>query len=205
MSDAPWSLRGEAVVGFCGRRTVVVAERYVASPVGPYLAFGVARVSRVGLRPGLRFTTMVLNNHERLVAGRRNWGLPGEMGTLSWATVNDESVLVWHEGGVEVRGRASSRAFPLLAPGRLVQHRADGDVVVPTRMRGSVRRARVDVSVPDGNDADLGVVAGEHGGLMITGLAVKLRPARVPAGRLWSARAPAAAPDAALFRSRRGS
>ncbi len=124
MVDAPWALRGEAVVAWCGGRSIVVATRYVTSPVGPYLALGVARVGRIGLRPGLRFTTMVVDNHDRLTVGRRNWGFPGEIGTLTWATVGDESVLVWHERGIEVRGRAhgiavsTHRARPLVAAPR---------------------------------------------------------------------------------------
>jgi hypothetical protein len=203
MVDAPWTLRGEAIVAV-RRRTVVLAERYVASPVGPYLALGVGRISRVGLRPGVTFSLMVVDNHERLAAGRRNWGLPGEIGTLSWATVGDESALVWHERGVEVRGRAFGRTFPLLAPGRLLQHRGDGPVVVPTRMRGRARRARVEIAVA--TDDSLAFLNGEHGGLVISGVTTKMQPARVPAGHLWSSRAPAAAPDVATFGSpvRRG-
>jgi hypothetical protein len=197
MAEAPWSLRGEAIVGFCGGRTLVVAERYEASPVGPYLSFGVARISRIGLRPGLSFTTMVVDNHDRLAAGRRNWGFPGEIGALSWATVGDESVLVWHERGIEVHGRAHGATFPWFSPVRLLQRRADGDVVVPTRAHGRARRADVEVVVP--SDDELVRIAGEHRGLVIAGLALQLRVARVPAGRIWSARAPAAAPDAATF------
>ncbi len=201
MIDAPWSLRGEAVVGFCRGGTVVLAERYEASPAGPYLAFGVARITRVGLRLGLQFSTMVVDNHERLAAGRRNWGLPGELGTLSWATVGDESALVWHERGIEVRGVARGRGFRLFAPGRLLQRRADGPVVVPTRTRGRARWATVDVAVADGDE--LSGVAGSHRGLVITGMAMELRAARLPAGRIWSSRAPSTAADPALFRSRR--
>ena len=203
MSEPPWALRGEAVVAFCGGAIVVLAERYEASPVGPYLSFGVARIARVGMRIGLQFSTMVVDNHERLGAGRRNWGLPGEMGNLSWATVGDETVLVWHERGIEVHGVAArSRGFPLYAPMRLLQHRADGPVVVPSRMRGRFRRAAVDVVVaPD--DEDFRALAGPHRGLIITGMAVQLRAARHPAGHLWSGRAPASAPDVATFKSLR--
>lgn len=199
MSDAPWSLRGEAVVAFCGGRMLVIAERYEASPVGPYLSFGVARVARIGLRIGLRFTTMVVDNHDRLTAGRRNWGLPGEMGTLNWATVGDESVLVWHERSIEVRGRAQGGGFPLYAPLRLLQHRADGPVVVPSRVRGRVRKAAVDVLVP-GEDDELRPLAGAHRGLVVTGMAAQLRPARVAVGHLWSGQAPAPSPDVATYK-----
>ncbi|MBA3653041.1 MAG: hypothetical protein H0W70_02480 [Actinobacteria bacterium] len=202
MTEAPWALRGEAVAAWCGDRVVLVAERYVASPVGPYVSLGVARIARVGLRLGLRFSTMVVDNHDRLVAGRRNWGLPGEMGTLSWATVGDETAVVWHERGVELRAVAPGRRFPLVAPVRLLQHRGDGPVVVPTRLRGKARRAAVDVVVP--SDDELASLAGEHRGVVITGVAVQLRPARVPAGQMWSARAPSPSPDTAMVRSRRG-
>lgn len=185
------------MVAHCGRRQVVVAERYTASPVGPYLSLGVAWLGRVGMRPGLRFSTMVVDNHDRLSAGRRNWGLPGEMGTLSWATVGDETAVVWHERGIELRARATGGAFPAYLPVRLLQHRADGEVVVPTRLRGRARRANVDVRVPSADD--LARIAGEHRGLIIAGVAAQLRPARVPAGHVWSARAPSPAPDVATY------
>ena len=193
MRDAPWMLRGEVVVAL-RRRTVIVAARYDDSPVGPYLSFGVAYVGSLGLRPGLKFTTMVVDSHDRLVIGRRNWGFPGEVGTLTWARVGDECALVWHERGIEVRGRAHGGSFPVIAPARLLQHRADGPVVVPTRMRGRARRARVDVVAPP--DDALARLSGEHRGVVIAGLAVQLRAARVPAGRVWSSRA-AGAPESA--------
>ncbi|HZN16133.1 MAG TPA: hypothetical protein VFB78_17835 [Acidimicrobiales bacterium] len=196
MADAPWSLRGEAMFAWCGSRQIVVAERYETSPVGPYVALGVARVTRLGARLGLCFTTMVVDNHDRLADGRRNWGFPGEIGTLTWANVADESVLVWHERGIEVRGLARGRVFPLVAPSRFLQHRADGPVVVPVRMTGRARRARVEVRAPA--DDELYALRGEHRGLVVRGLATRLHVARVPAGRLWSARAPAGAPESAM-------
>ena len=198
MTDAPWSLRGEAIVAFCGGRDVVIGERFDASPVGPYLSLGIARIGRHGLRPGLRFSTMVVDNHDRLSAGRRNWGLPGEMGTLSWATVGDETVLMWHERGVEVRARARGNGFPLYTPLRLLQHRADGPVVVPSRVRGRFRLASVDVVMP-GDEPDLARLGGTHRGLAISGLAAQMRPARVAVGHLWSGRAPASSPDVATY------
>jgi hypothetical protein len=179
---------------------VVVAERYDTSPVGPHLALGVAKVSRVGLRVGLTFTRMVVNNHDRLAAGRRNWGMPGELGTLSWGAVADEWVLVWHERNLEVRGEARGRGSRLWMPGRLLQHRADGAVVVPTRLRGRARFATVRVAVPDAGDDEWARVDGEHRGVMVSGAAFELRVARRPAGRVWSALAPSpsAEPEATL-------
>lgn len=199
MTDAPWSLRGEAVVALCPGGRVVVAERYDASPVGPYVALGLGRVARVGLRIGLTFSAMVVDNHDRLAAGRRNWGMPGELGTLSWATVGDETVLVWHEGNVELRGVARGNGSRLWLPMRLLQHRADGPVVVPMRARGRARWATVSVSAPD-DDEQFGAVVGAHRGLVITGLAMQLRVARRPAGHLWSALAPAGEPESAFQR-----
>jgi hypothetical protein len=197
-TDAPWSLRGEAVVAFCGGRTVMIGERYDASPVGPFLMLGVARMSRVGLRIGLRFSTMVVNNHDRLAAGRRNWGMPGELGTLSWASAAGETVLVWHERNIELRARPRGRGFPLYAPGRLVQRRADGPVVVPTRVRGRARSADAEVIVPD--EDERAPLAGRRRAVVITGMAMKLLVARRPAGSLWSALAPSPAePDTAIF------
>ena len=202
MTDAPWSIRGEAVVALCPRGRVVIAERYDASPVGPYVSLGVARVARVGLRIGLTFSRMVVNNHDRLAAGRRNWGMPGELGALSWATVADETVVLWHEAEVELRAVARGSGSRLWIPARLLQHRADGPVVVPMRMRGRARWATVSLSAPVDDD-DLGPLAGSHRGFVVSGMAVQLRVARRPAGRVWSSLAPSAPagePESAMVR-----
>jgi hypothetical protein len=194
---APWAMRGQAIVSWRGR-ALVIAERIDASPAGPFISLGFARITRVGLRPGIRYVAAVVDNHDWLATSRRNWGFPGEVGTLSWAVVGDESVVMWHERGLEVRAKVRGNRVPWLVPGRFLQHRADGPVVVPTRTRGHARRADVDVTVPEGDE--LGSYAGSQRGLVVNGLAVQLRTARRPAGHLWSSRAPAAAPETASFR-----
>jgi hypothetical protein len=81
---------------------------------------------------------------------------------------------------------------------RLLQHRADGPVVVPTRVRGRFRRADVEVVAPAG-DEQLAHLAGARSGLVITGLAAQMRPARVAVGHFWSGRAASPSPDVATY------
>jgi hypothetical protein len=189
--ELPGGVKGLPGPGF------VSAERFDASPVGPYMALSIGRPARLGLRPGMALSTMIVDVHERLTAGRHNWGFPGELGTLTWGHVADETALVWHERSIEVRAVARGATFPLFAPSRLLQRRADGHVVVPARMRGRARFARVDISVPA--DDPLAPLAGTHTGVVVAGMAVTLLPARQPAGLMWSARAPAGAAEPAAM------
>jgi hypothetical protein len=183
-------------------RTVILAERFNASPVGPYSALSVGRLTRVGLRIGVCFTAAVLDNHDALMAGRRNWGFPGELGTLTWGAFADETVVVWHERDVTVRGVARGRRWPLAMAGHGLQRRGDGQVVVPARLRGFVRRAAVSVEVPA--DDEWAPLAGTHNGVMGTGVSVRLLPARLPAGLVWTSLAPARAPEIANCHQNRG-
>lgn len=212
---APWQLTGECVVAFVRNRrpavvlpvgltrmpgpAMVVAVRYADSPVGPYVEFAIGEPARLGLRVGFCITTMVVTSADSRVGGIVNWGFPKELGNLAWASVEDGVELAWHERDVLVASRPyGRRALPALVPLRSLQRRADGAVLVPGRVRGWARPARVSVSV-GGVDDVLSVYAGVHWGLQVRGLHVRMDAARTPAGLLSSLRAPLQAPEPALL------
>jgi hypothetical protein len=175
---------------------MVVAARYQESPVGPYSEMLVAQPARLGLRPGMCATTIVVDSPEARVGGRLNWGFPKELGTLLWDREGDERELRWVERGMVVRGRPAGPALPLYIPFRNVQHRADGPVVVPTRIRGRGHLAHVEVEL--GENDPLVWLAGPHRGLVVDGLHFVLDPARLPSGLTSTLRAPLTAPEPAM-------
>lgn len=170
-----------------------MAERHETSPVGRYIAMAVGVPARLGLRPGVCFITMVVDSNDRRMAGRLNWGLPGEVGTLRWTSGPAGVRLDWDERGISVIGTSRGGPFPWIFPMRALQRRADGPVVVPFRTLGRARSARVAVHVQA--DDDLGWLAGDHGGIRINGLRLRINPARLPAGLVSSLRAPLRAPE----------
>jgi hypothetical protein len=209
---APWSLTGECVLAWARWRgprgelpgglhampglCTLTACRYEDSPVGPYLELAVGEPARLGVRPGMCITTMVVDSADSRLGGRVNWGFPKELGTLQWEESGDERSLVWEERKVRVRAVPSGPAIPMVVPMRALQRRADGLVVVPGRLRGRARLSRVEVEVVDG-DALAGL-AGRHRGLLVSGLHVVVDPARRPSGLAATLRAPLRAPEPAL-------
>lgn len=211
--DPPWSFTGECVLAWVRTRTApvrlppgvhglpgwaaVAAARYTHSPVGPYLELSVAVPARLGLRPGLCVTTMVVNAAGARAGCRANWGLPAEVGTLRWGVDGSERSMVWEERGLVVRGVPSGPAIPAMVPVRSVQGRADGPVLVPRRFFALTRLARVHVDVVDDDDS-LAWLAGPHAGAVQSGVRMLVRPARRPTG-LWSSlRAPLRVPEPAV-------
>lgn len=175
----------------------VVASRFTASPVGAYDELTVAVPARVGLRPGLAAVLAVVNNAEARLGARRNWGLPAELGTLVWSmAAGGAEVLRWEERDIEVMGERRGPGLPILVPLRSVQRRSDGPVVVPRRLWGLARAARVSIEVE--TDDDFAWLAGPHPGAMVSGSGVVMQPARRPIGLLSSLRAPLWAPEPAL-------
>jgi acetoacetate decarboxylase len=209
---APWALVGECVVGVVRRRNltsslpagihplpgpcVVSAVRYRDSPVGPYVELAVGEPARLGARPGLCITTMVVTTAEARVGGRLNWGFPKEVGTLRWRNNGDEREVVWEEREIVVRGRPRGPAAPLLMPVRALQRRGDGPVVVPARLRARVHLARVELDVPA--DDLLAPLAGPHPGVLLSNLGFVVHPARLPRGLTSTLLAPLRAPEPAL-------
>jgi Acetoacetate decarboxylase (ADC) len=178
----PWRLSGECIVGLArgggGREPLpsgierlpgpclVLGAQYDESPVGPYRELAVAEPARLGARVGMCVTTMVVTTTESRRAGRANWGLPKELGTLEWLHDGDARVLRWIERDLVVRAVPLGPPLPALVPFRTLQRRADGPVSAMARVRGLARPAKVEVSVPDGDP--LTWLAGGHLGTILS-------------------------------------
>lgn len=209
---APWALTGESLVAVArggaaagtvpvgmGRLpgpSVIIANRYTDSPVGPYLELAVGCVARLGPRPGWCFTVMVVDSAEARMGGRLNWGFPKELGKLLWRQDGDERELRWVDRDICVRGTPSRLVLPMLVPLRALQRRADGPVVVPARARGKARPAKITVYAP--KDDPFAGLAGAYRGIHIAGLRFTVRPARHPVGLASTLLAPLRAPEPAL-------
>lgn len=209
---APWALRGEVLVAWVGRLgsqavlpegvqplpgpAFVFGVRYTASPIGPFVEFGVAEPARLGLRPGLCVTALVVSEPAAKVGLRCNWGYPAEVGQLTWSADADERVLRWENRGIEVRARALGPRLPAFVGVRSVQRRGDGPVVVPRRLAALFRFARGAVEVPAGDP--LAWLAGPHPGAVLSAARLLMRPARHPSGLLSSFRAPLRAAEPGL-------
>lgn len=217
---APWHLAGECIAGLVWGRhrsrlpdgirplpgpVVVLGVRYADSPVGPYVELAVGEPARLGVRPGLCITTMVVTSADSRVGGVSNWGFPKELGTLEWSPDGTGIELWWKERDLRVRSQPVGRlALPGFVPMRNVQRRSDGPVVVPGRVRGWARLARVEIDVPDPADPFAGL-GGTHHGVQVRGVRLTVEAARHPAGLTSTLRAPLQAPEPALSRPVRGS
>ncbi len=87
----PWTLEGHALVCLArardGRRGLLAFARYTASPVGPYdEVFWVS-----GRLPPLSVDAIRVSTGASVEAGRRNWGIPKQLGAFSW----EETGLRW--------------------------------------------------------------------------------------------------------------
>lgn len=210
---APWSLTGECMLAWARGRDarvrelpgdlqalpgpcMVTAARFESSPVGPYLELAVSEPARLGARPGMCVTTMVVDSHDSRVGGRLNWGFPKELGALVWDSSGEERTLVWEERSLRVHAVPGGPSVPVFLPMRALQRRADGMVVVPGHLRGRARVSRIDIETAEG-DALAGL-AGFHRGLLVSGLKLVVDPARRPHGFAATLRAPLRAPEPAL-------
>jgi len=175
---------------------LVAAARYTNTPVGAYMELAVGEPARLGMRPGWCITTMVVDSSDARVGGQLNWGFPKEVGSLVWEADGRDCLLRWVERGITVHGRVRSFAFPALIPTRNLQRRGDGPVVVPGRLRGLARLAKVTIEAPSGDP--LAPIAGPHRGVHVGSMRFLVRPARHPVGLASSLRAPLRAPEPAL-------
>lgn len=172
---------------------LVVAQRFVDSPVGPFMCVSVGEPARVGLRAGFFFGVSAVDNPEVRRMARHLWGFVHEVGRLSWSSDAASRSLEWDERGLRVSAEVSRVRMPLLMPGRAVQRRSDGPVLVPTKVSGVARRALVEFAVPD--DDELSALIGVRRGHAIDGLALRRRPARAARKPLPSLRRPATSPE----------
>jgi hypothetical protein len=190
----PWRLAGECIVGLArgggGREILpagieplpgpclVLGAQYDESPVGPYRELAVAEPARLGTRVGMCVTTMVVTTAESRRAGRANWGLPKELGTLEWLRDGDTRVLRWIERDVTVSATPVGPPFPTLVPFRTLQRRADGPVSALARARGLARPAKVEVAVPESDP--LAWLAGGHLGTVLSSARLVMGEASPP-------------------------
>lgn len=213
LPEAPWSLSGEVVMAFVPRPAggdaaalppgllplpgpaVLWAGHWAQTPVGPFTELAVAVPARLGLRPGLCITMSVVNNAEARLAGRLGWGMPRQLGSLRWLASGAQRTLGWAERDIEVQAEVRPGAGPFTKGIRGLQRRSDGPVVVPARLSGWIRRARVtiDVAAADGLEG----LAGSRRGWIVSGRSLVLEPSRRPSGLLRTFLAPAAAPEVA--------
>jgi len=210
---APWSLSGEVVVAFAPRPAggdagalpagltplpgpaVVWAGHWAQTPVGPFSELAVAVPARLGLRPGLCITMSVVNNADARLAGRLGWGMPRQLGSLRWLALGPQRTLTWSERGIEVQADVRPGAGPFTKALRGLQRRGDGPVVVPARLSGWIRRARVTIDVPSADGLE--PLAGSRRGWVISGRTLVLEPSRRPTGLLRTLLAPTAPPETA--------
>jgi len=175
---------------------VVTATRFTSSPVGPYLRLAVAEPARVGGRAGWCLTTVVVDQPQARLGERLNWGMPAALGSLRWLQHDDVRSLEWEGREVVVRARPRGPRFPLVVPVRSLQLRGDGPVVVPGRMAGRARMAKVEVEV--GEADELAWLGGPHRGLAVSGMQQVVREARHPVGLTATLLAPARSPEPGL-------
>lgn len=211
--EAPWSLSGEVVVALVRRPrrgdvgalpaglqplpgpAVVWAGHWAQTPVGPFTELAVAVPARLGLRPGLCITMSVVNNAEARMAGRLGWGMPRQLGSLRWLAVGPQRTLGWADRDIEVRAEVRPGAGPFTKAWLGLQRRSDGLVVVPARLTGWIRRARVTIDVP--SDDALQPMGGSRRGWIISGRTLVLEPSRRPTGLLRTFVAPRVEPEVA--------
>jgi hypothetical protein len=209
--EAPWTLAGELVVTLVRGSTggdagalpaglqrlpgpaVVWAGHWAQTPVGPFSELGVAVPARMGLRPGLCVTVSVVNNADARMAGRLGWGMPRQLGALRWLAIGPQRTLSWPEREIDVQADIRPGAGPFTKGWRGLQHRSDGLVIVPARLSGWIRRARVTIEVPAGDGLE--PIAGARAGWVINGRSLVLEPSRRPSGSWRSLVAPRVEPE----------
>jgi len=155
---------------------LIVAASYATSPVGPYLELAVGQPARLGARFGSCVTTMIVDSAAPRDAGRRHWGFPKELGSLSWSVDGEDRTLRWEERGLVIRSHPIGPSLPAFVPYVSLQQRADGPVSVSGRLRGRARLSRVELSVPAGDP--LAVLDGRYSGAMVAEAKVTMSQAR---------------------------
>lgn len=156
------------------------------------LGLFLARPARIGVRPALSVVFGVVADDQACVRLRSGLGLPLEVGTLSWCENDGWRELRWREGEMSVGIGAGHFAFPTMYTGRLAQCRADGPVIVPTRLSGLARTGKAMVEA--GEDTPLASLRGRHRGAVVATARIVTRGARQPVGLLSSLRAPVLGP-----------
>ena len=210
MDNEPWALLGEAIVAVVPKRkaiglkplprgihefpgpVLVAVERYVDSPVGPYTVLSIAEPARSGMKIGFHVSTAVVNNGDARRVMRQRWGLPAELGSVSWSTAGVKSIAVWDDHDLKLEVESTKRPFTSTLPVNLYQQRSDSHVKVPLRMKALVRRARVTISSPE--DGMYAFLAGKRRGFKLSNMNVRVLPAKKRRG-YFVLRAPGRMPE----------
>jgi hypothetical protein len=158
------------------RPVILIAARYDSSPVGAYLELAVARPGRPGPRPGLTVTTMVVDSEDSRRHGRALWAFPKQLGTLRWIEEDGRVTFLWEERGLVLRARSVGPGLPVFAPFRARQERGGDHLLVPGRLTGTGRVARLEASIPAGDE--LAGLSGPHLGMWVRRLRLVVHPAR---------------------------
>jgi hypothetical protein len=172
---------------------VLWAGHWAQTPVGPFSELAVAIPARLGARIGLCVTFSVVTNADARMAGRLGWGLPRQLGDLRWVATGPGRRLEWWDREIEVTAQTRRISAPFAAALRAIQRGGDGPLIVPTRLRGWVRRADVMISVEPGDGLE--ELRAEQRGWLVSGRQVVLEPSRAPSG-FWRTRLIAPAPVA---------
>lgn len=197
-NSSPWALFGEGMIAFARHRRrrltklpkgmhrvpgpiVILAERFVDSPAGPFVCLSIGEPVRVGFRVGMHFGISVINSEDALKAGDEHWGFPHELGALRWWSEAGVRSVMWDERQIQVRGTIKGRPMPLLFPMSSLPAKAGRPVVVPSKFQSLIRRSSIELLVNDPEDP-LFPLAGTHRGFVLSGLAVHRRAVRRATG-----------------------
>lgn len=185
----PWTLEGQGLVAAVAAKDVpapplrrlpgpvlVLAARWRTSPVGVYHEFAVVVPSRFHWWAGVSVIEMVVDSAASRDGGRVNWGMPKELGHLSWDDGRGRPRFRWEEQGIEMTPVRQGPTVPTMVPFPLLQVRHDGPVVAPSGALGRARPASIQVTVPPG--ASYAPLAGRHPGLYAPRLRLQIRPGR---------------------------
>ncbi len=145
---------------------LVIGARYATSPVGPYVELAVVEPVRLGARPGMCATVMVVDSAASLDAGRARWSFPKQLGTLRWSSGGGGTArLRWDEGDVEVNSRPIGPEGPIPCPAWCLQSGDAGVVATGAFLRGRGRLASVRVDTGPGSP--VAALAGRHPGVCV--------------------------------------
>ena len=133
--DAPWVLRGEAMLllasPFCARLLV----NYRDSPVGPYREHALAKMTW----RGPHIFQMSVDLTASKTGGRMIWGFPKELEDLGWQ--NWEDRVRFRRKSQLFRMRKVGPSFPIALPFWTVQNLRGAHVRVPGQIRARVKVA----------------------------------------------------------------
>jgi hypothetical protein len=138
-----------------------------------------ARPARLGLRPVLCVTLAVVGDHRARARLQVEFGLPAEVGRLSWVVDGPDRRLTWAERELVISARGARVTVPFVVRLSLAQHRADGLLLSPVRGAGLARPVVAAVEA-GGSSLELAGLAGRHRGMLLSGVHLVVRPGHRP-------------------------